>query len=207
MLKPNVMCDIDGVISDAMGPMYDELKRRGFPLDPRDNLHYHAVGEQLETVHGHSKEESEALLADIFWGEGFLLNQPVRLDAVRALPRIVGIAKEVHMVTARDTLTRPHVVRETTLWLERYGFSYNALAFEKDKITYCREKGMSYVIEDAPHTAEMAYRHGYGVFLVNATYNQEVKPKARLWRVDSLCEIPEIMENDWSLIQKMVDRG
>lgn len=198
--KPNVLCDIDGVCADCMGPMYYHLSQRGFDLDPARNTNYFAVHEQLQEVHGLSAEEAETLLGEIFWGKGFMLAQPVRLDAVRALPLIVGIANEVHMVTARDTLKGPHVIAETMAWLETYAFPHHTLAFEKDKITYCREKKMSYVIEDAPHTAEKAHRHGYGVFLVNAPYNQEITPRARLWRVDALTEIPPIMEADWAAI-------
>ena len=65
---------------------------------------------------------------------------------------------------------------------------------------------MSYVIEDAPHTAEKAHRHGCGVFLVNAPYNQEVTTKARLWRVDSLTEIPPIMAKDWATLTALATR-
>jgi phosphoglycolate phosphatase-like HAD superfamily hydrolase len=195
--KPNVLVDIDGVLADCNGPLYARLNSLGYQLKNEECDHYGATAKQLQERYNMSPERAVEVLAKIWWGKGFMIGQPVRLDAIAGMRRIAGLCKEVHIVTARNAGSGPHVRSETEAWIERYGFAHTGLHFETDKVAHAKRHKLDYVIEDAPHTAEEAWRHGLRVFLVDATYNRHVKEKDGLWRVTHLTQIAPRLQTDW----------
>lgn len=199
MLKPNVVFDIDGVLAESTGHCYQQLANRGYPLDINDNTHYFAQEEQLQSLYGMTGEEAHGLLADIFWSPGALQNLPVRVDGLAAYRLIASLANEIHLVTARHPF--PHVITETTEWVERHGMGSATLVFETDKAEYMKTNKLHYIIEDAPHTAETAFRKGFGVVLVDHSYNRHVKERERLWRVDSVNQAAALIAEDWAGLQ------
>lgn len=201
-MKPSVLVDIDGVLADCQGPLYAELHKRGYMLLPERNDFYEATSAQLQEIYNLTQPEAHDLLAEIWFAPQFIEQQPVRLDAIGAMRWILGLAEQVHIVTARTSLGRPDVPVVTQNWLNRYGFTYHKLVFEREKHVYAKEHGIHYVIEDNPSIAERCWMRGIGVFLVDHTYNRMVSPRERLWRVKSMAEIPKLMQKDWSAQQK-----
>jgi hypothetical protein len=191
-MKPLLACDIDGVIAECMGPLLHTLRQRGFECD------YHEVTSYewpLTFLEG-KVEQPASYLANIWWDEAFLRNQPVILPMLRALTQLRGMVNQLYMLTARDPLCHPHVPAVTRLWLDEYGVPYDKVIFQPHKAEYCRTKGIKYIIEDSPATAEACHALGIGVFLIDHPYNRDVRARGGLWRVHHPSEIPRLLEED-----------
>ena len=60
-------------------------------------------------------------------------------------------------------------------WLETVGLPSSGLVCQRDKLRYCREQGVTWLVEDAPHYAREFIRHGRGIILMDQPYNRHVR--------------------------------
>lgn len=194
-MKPRIAVDVDGVLADSDGPLCHEVnKRLEILADPKHCEHYFCVDDWVSE----KVEDSTEFIGSIFWKDGFLRELPVYLNALPAMKRLAGIAKEVHIVTARNTVRNPTCKEQTKFWLDKYGFVYDKIAYTEEKAEYCRIHQIKYIVDDAPHQAEACAAAGIGVFLINKPYNQKVVATGKngIWRVDLMTEIPPLLMAD-----------
>ena len=182
--RPLVCCDIDGVLNDLLGPLCDGLwARHGVWIRPEEIVSWDTpralVGDAADEIF-----DDLALTGEL----------PFMLPALTAMRQIRGMARQIHIVTARpDT---DDMVAATRRWLDVYGIPYEKLVFTADKAAYGRANGARYMIEDSLRHAKACHELGIGVFLVDAPYNREIEPVGGIWRVQSLLEIPELLAAD-----------
>ena len=194
-MKPNIAVDIDGVLADSDGPLCGAINEDlDLKLDPKDWTHYW----HLDEIMAEYVKDPKEYVGSHFWKDGFLRGLPVYLSAIPAMKRIAGLAKEVHIVTMRNTERNPTCKEQTRLWLDHYGFVYDKIAYTAQKAMYCRQNNIKYIIEDSPEHARECASVGIGVFLVNKPYNQDVVATGKngIWRVDLLTEIPRLLIED-----------
>lgn len=181
-----LVCDIDGVLADWLGPAVDRLNARyGARVDPRE-----VTAWKMAPFWGDPPDWSEAFgeLAD----PGFLRELPLYLPALTMLRKVRGMVGSVHIVTAREKSSEG----ATRLWLDHYGIPYDRLAFTYDKALYCKNAGASHIIEDAGHHAAACHTLGVGVFLVDQPYNRDLTERGGIWRVRHHAEIPPLLAQD-----------
>lgn len=186
-------CDLDGVLADMDGPVLHQINQEfGLSLSREDLIHYQALDDLLAPHH----ENPRAYLEDLYASVDLLPGLPLILPSLTGLRKIRGLVRSIRVITARAVVGKPWVEPVTKAWLDQFGFPYDRLIFREDKAAYCRANSVRYIIEDSPAQALECHEHGIGVFLVDAPYNRHVEPRGGLWRVKSLLEVPELLQED-----------
>lgn len=189
MAKPLFGCDLDAVLADNMGPLLARIQiELGLCLDVGQLTSY----DELESLLESATDQPREWLDETFEDEEFLLDLPLILPTLVALRKIRGMTRGIHIVTARSKYTS----KATRAWLDGYGIPYEQIAHTPNKAQYCREKGISYLMEDAPHHALACHELGIGVFLIDQPWNQDVPEKGGLWRISNPLEILGILKSE-----------
>lgn len=81
------------------------------------------------------------------------------------------------------------IKQHTYKWLEQHGIPANKLFFSHEKIDFCKEHGISVMIEDKLSTALEASKNGIHTILMNRGYNGSQIDRFRIYRVFSYDEV------------------
>lgn len=196
MVKTKIGVDIDGVISTDFSMSIDMLNAHfgtSFHTNEVDDYYF----ENFYERHGFSKEEARSLLDEAFHSSEFLSKSAVILPMLTTLKRLSGMSSDpsgVTIITARPEVTKT----ATKQYIDDHGISYHSIVHTSDKRSYCREKGIRYMIEDSPRQAEECSSIGVGVLLIDYPYNRSVHATGKngIWRIEHPSEIPQIIEKD-----------
>lgn len=198
-MKPQVAVDIDGVLTDAMGPLLAIINADlGVELDQNDLTTWFAFDELLASYQQAIGRPIDDYIEAILHRERFLLAQPLYLPAITGMRRLAGLASKLWIITSRKTSYGPHIARETKQWLDEHGFVYDELIFESDKARFCREQKISYLIEDRDTTVLEAQTMGIGALLIDQPWNRHVNATGLngIWRLRDLSRAAAVIRAD-----------
>ena len=192
---PLIACDIDGVLADPLGPLLDWIQDAFcVAIAPEDVTHWDNV---LNVARNQSSSpittEAWNAARRAFWTSPAVIGElPFVLPYRTALARVRGMTGGLHIVTERGD----ELLETSRAWLDSYGIPFDRIALRKDKAAYCRERRISYIIDDDPDVALSCQRTGVGVFLIDQPYNRAVPPLGGIWRVHAPLDIPGMLEHD-----------
>lgn len=95
--------------------------------------------------------------------------QPGAADMLDALRRC---GWHIIILTARPW--RPPTEAVTRAWLQENGIVYDELVFDADKATFCRQRQVAVLVEDAPHNVLPCCAAGVRVFMPRQPYNRTI---------------------------------
>lgn len=181
--------DLDGVVVDFHGYLYDELKKAGVKtLPPKNYLKTNLYWEHLVN----EKEETKLLLEDIFKGDGHHWeNMPPYNEA--ELPELSKLISnkdiEVFFITARP----PRSENPTRKWLEKHlkTNDFHLVAGCCSKAEVCSGLYLSHYIDDRYLYAYEVAKYGVTkTYLLSNPDNDQYfdVEKDNITRVESLSE-------------------
>ena len=180
----------DDVLAATHGPLLDACCRElGWCPDAGD-LVTTLTGDWWERVPG-----AAAIRERPEW----LASVPPRLDALRAMPAIVGLAEPVLVIVRRPQAPSSEQLATIRRWLDRYGIVSHRLIWTADVVAACQAAGCRFVIDAAPAVAIAACAAQITVFLVDAPYNAHVPEHPQLWRVSNLMAIPSLLRTRFDM--------
>lgn len=188
-MKVRVLLDMDGVIAN----FYVEFARFlndeygcTLPLDEEPtNYSFNDWGHGVDRV---SIEEAS--------------NKWIRSGGLQRMPPYSGMESfvnelmticNVYVVTARvgdwqrllPADVKDIIKRDTYKWLKEYNIPSDKLYFSHKKIDFCKDNGISVMIEDKPSTALEASKNGIHTILMNRGYNGSQIDRFRIYRAYS----------------------
>ena len=120
MTKPRIAVDIDGVLAENDGPVCAIINKvLGSDFSPSDLTSYYALDELVKPYFA-SDEEAHEFIAQIWWNDGFLTDLPIYLPAISGMRRLAGLARELTILTARNTVDNPTAKIQTRFWLDKH---------------------------------------------------------------------------------------
>jgi uncharacterized HAD superfamily protein len=193
-----LMLDMDGVIANFHKGFAEFLnKEYGCTLDPNispSKYSFEDWGGGVERVN--IKDATNKWMMD--YGFNTLMPFEGAEKFVKGLDSIV----DLYIVTARvgkgewkNQVLPEHIVKKAKLdtisWLQRHNMPTEKLFFIKDKIPFCKDNGISIVIEDKLETALNASKEGLHTILINTNYNSSIADRFKIYRVENLDEALE----------------
>jgi len=180
------MLDLDGVIANFYYGFSSFLNERyGCTLDPLTD----PVGYSFDEW-GHGVDQIDFDSASKEWinQDGFS-KLPIYPDAEAFIKNLIA-NYDVYIITARvgdwekkfNKATQNKIKQNTFDWLNKLSVPANQLYFIKDKIPFCKQHGISVLIEDKLETALNAAKEGLHTILMNRGYNQSKADRLRIYR-------------------------
>lgn len=186
-MKPKILLDIDGVIANFYHGFASYLNDKynctlDVNVEPK-NYSFEKWGHGVENVNFDISS-----------------NEWINQDGFEKLPAFEGAEKfvkqlinmcDVCIVTARigdwnqkfGPGMKNRIKRNTYNWLKRHNMPVDKLHFIHEKIPFCKERGISIMIEDKMDTALEASKNGMHTILMNRGYNGSQIDWFRIYRV------------------------
>jgi uncharacterized HAD superfamily protein len=186
-MKVRIMLDMDGVIANFYNGFASHLNSNyGCTLDPAKepkNYPFEDWGHGVDTIDFND--------ASYNW---------IKQNGFEKLPAYSGIKEfvkqlmslyDVYIVTARigdweqkfSSDIKNQIKKNTYNWLKKYGIPSTKLYFVHDKVPFCKEHGISIIIEDKLETALKAAKEGIHTILIDREYNNSKANRFRIYRV------------------------
>ncbi|KKM82354.1 hypothetical protein LCGC14_1320500 [marine sediment metagenome] len=188
-MKLRVLLDMDGVIANfykEFGRFLNEEYGCTLPLDEEPaSYSFNNWGHGVDRVPIDEASNKWIL-------SGGLQNIPP-YEGMEGFVRELMITCNVYVVTARvgdwqrllPDNVKDTIKRDTYKWLEKYYIPSEKLYFSHEKIEFCKEHGISVMIEDKPSTALEASKNGIHTILMNRGYNGSQIDRFRIYRAYS----------------------
>jgi uncharacterized HAD superfamily protein len=185
-MKPRVLLDMDGVIANfyqEFGRFLNEEYGCTLPLDEEPTSYSFSDW-------GHGVDRVPIDEASNKWiRSGGLLNIPPYNNMIEFVNELMNTCN-VYIVTARvgdwERLlpgdVKNTIQQDTHKWLDKHGIPSDKLHFSHKKVDFCKEHGISIMIEDKLSTALEASKNGIHTILINRGYNGSQIDRFRIYR-------------------------
>ena len=194
-MKLRVLLDMDGVIANFYSAFATYLNEEyGCNLNPN----VEPKGYEFYTW-GHGSESVDFDAASKAWiASGGFGKLPVFQGAKEFVDQLRSMCN-VYIVTARigdwdksfPIELKDRIKNDTENWLKANGMPTDQLFFSHDKIPFCKENGISIMIEDKMSTALKASKNGMHTILMDRGYNGSQIDRYKIYRVYSFNEALE----------------
>jgi len=180
-MKEKAVLDIDGVLANFY---------LGFAKHLNENLN--AELDLLNEPHNYKITEWNVYLPETAINaeipkwilSGGYKNMPIYPGAKEFVYRLMD-KYDIYVVTARIgdfTSKMPEMVcnkikEDTNRWFKKYGIPSDKLFFEHKKIDFCKDNGISIIIEDKLSTVIDSVRSGITPILMNRNWNSDLVRK------------------------------
>ena len=191
-MKAKIMLDLDGVIAQFAMSFRDYLNQHyGCDFDTSKDPTSYGFEDW-----GHGVDRIDVSQASLEW---------MKQDGFEKLPSYPGTEAfvadlmnnyDVYIVTARvgdweqklNKELKNQVKQNTYAWLKARNIPATRLHFVHDKIPFCKERGISIIVEDKLDTALKAAKEGIRTILMNRGYNQSKVERLRVYRAANFNE-------------------
>ncbi len=168
--------DIDGVLTDGDGTIWEEELIAYFDLKPETNVN----NEPMKVRYNISNDEMNTFFEN---RSHFVFPQLImRPGANTLLQELKEIGYTVILITART------ISPETPRWLKNNNIPYDLLINQHDKLDPCVANNLQLFVEDTVSNA-LEISTVMPVLLMNTSYNQGVELTDNIYRMDNFNDI------------------
>jgi uncharacterized HAD superfamily protein len=192
-MKVRIMLDMDGVIANFYNEFAKYLNDNyGCTL----NTEIAPKNYPFESW-GHGVDKINFAEASNNWINQNGFEKIPAFDGVKEFVKELSKLYDVHIVTARigdweQNFTadiKNRIKKNTHNWLKKQGISACKLYFVHDKVPFCKELGISIIIEDKLETALNAAKEKIHAILIDRNYNHSKANRLRVYRAHNFKEV------------------